>query len=352
MSHAEHADVVVIGGGPAGLASAIEAARRGFDVAVFEPHASPIDKACGEGLMPSARALLSELGIHVDGMLFRGIRYVDALDPKCAAEGTFPFGQGIGVRRTLLHQAMHARAHALGVRFIEERIDHVREEKHHIFAGRTRAHWVIAADGLHSTLRTNLGLTLPPRHPPRFGVRRHFEITPSSAHVEVHFAEGCEAYVTPVNEHTIGVAFLYSPPARFDVLSRRFPHLHERLALAPVQSKARGAGPFEQRVRTRTVGRILLVGDAAGYLDPLTGEGVALGIAAARAAIDAIARGAPHRYERDWQRLTRAHFALTRMLLDVSRNRRTQKAMIHTLARVPWLFDQALGILGGSCPES
>jgi flavin-dependent dehydrogenase len=348
MSRAERADVVVIGGGPTGLAAAIEGAMRGFEVALFEPRPAPIDKACGEGLMPSARTLLSELGVEVDGKPFLGIRYVDALDPKRSAEGTFPFGAGIGVRRTRLHHAMHARARELGVRFIEQRVHDLTEEKNHVFAGEVRAQWAIVADGLHSPLRAKLGLALPPRRRPRFGVRRHLEVPPASAHVEVHFAAGCEAYVTPVDERTVGVAFLYAPPARWDELAKRFPHLHERLRGAPIRSEDRGAGPFEQRVRARTRGRILLAGDAAGYLDPLTGEGVALGIATARAAIRAIRRETPDEYERDWRRLTRTHFALTSLLLDLSRNRSTQKGTIEVLSRAPWVFDRILGHLGGA----
>ncbi|MDQ3037046.1 MAG: hypothetical protein M3Y87_31925, partial [Myxococcota bacterium] len=198
-----------------------------------------------------------------------------------------------------------------------------------------------------SPLRASLGLALAPRRAPRFGVRRHYAIAPWSARVEVHWADGCEAYVTPVDHGSVGVAFLYSPPARFDELLARFPHLRERLGGASPCSEDRGAGPFEQRVRSRAVGRILLIGDAAGYLDPITGEGVALGITTARAAIGCLREGRLGAYDARWRRETRLHLGLTAALLDVTRRRSVHRPLMTLLARAPFLFDAALGVLGG-----
>ena len=90
-------DVLVAGGGPAGLAAAIGAARAGRSVVIAEPRAGIIDKACGEGLMPGALARLGALGIEsVPGMPFRGIRYCDARDPERVAVGDFPGVPGRG----------------------------------------------------------------------------------------------------------------------------------------------------------------------------------------------------------------------------------------------------------------
>lgn len=345
------ADVLIVGGGPAGLAAAIEAATRGLEPVVIEPRRAPIDKACGEGLMPAARAALAALGVVVDGVPFAGIRYADAIDPEIEAIGTFPQGPGLGVRRTSLHAALHARALAIGVRFVARRAEGVRVDDQGVEGCGVRARWLIAADGLRSPVRDRLGLALPPRRAPRFGMRRHFAIAPWTDRVEVHWARGAEAYVTPVGPREVGVAMLYHPPARWDDLGARFPRLRERLEGAEVLGEARGAGPFERRVRARVRGRVLLVGDAAGYLDPLTGEGVALGIATARAAIACVAGDRPRAYERAYHRLTRAHFALTAALLDATRPRASHQPLIALLARTPWLFDRALGVLGGRAPE-
>src|SRR6202040_73104 len=103
-------DVFVVGGGPAGLAAAIAARKRGLDVIVADGARPPIDKPCGEGLMPDTLSALRELGVAinpVDGFAFRGIRFVDE---GVEVDGQFPFGQGLGLRRPLLHQRMIERA--------------------------------------------------------------------------------------------------------------------------------------------------------------------------------------------------------------------------------------------------
>ena len=106
--------------------------------------------------------------------------------------------------------------------------------------------------------------------------------------VEVHWADDLEAYVTPVDDDLVGVALLTSRREPFDVQLKEFPALAERLETARAAGDGpgatMGAGPLRQRSRARVSGRVLLVGDAAGYVDALTGEGIAVGLASARAA--------------------------------------------------------------------
>ena len=104
-------DVLVVGGGPVGLASAIEARLAGLTVALVEPREGEIDKACGEGLMPGALRLLARLGVDADGMPLRGVSY---RTPTRRADHLFRSGEGRGVRRTTLHHALAARAEELG----------------------------------------------------------------------------------------------------------------------------------------------------------------------------------------------------------------------------------------------
>src|SRR3954471_19251550 len=111
-------DVFVVGGGPAGLAAAIALRARGFDVTLGDHSHPPIDKPCGEGLMPDALAALRRLGIKLDdedSFRFRGIRF---LDQNVAVDASFPNGFGIGVRRPRLHQALLDRAAATGVHML------------------------------------------------------------------------------------------------------------------------------------------------------------------------------------------------------------------------------------------
>jgi len=100
-------DVFIIGGGPAGLATAIAARQRGFDVVVADGAKPSIDKPCGEGLMPDGRAALEKLGIGIPEIAypFRGIRFVSG---GLRVDASFPNGAGQGVRRTVLHNIMVA----------------------------------------------------------------------------------------------------------------------------------------------------------------------------------------------------------------------------------------------------
>ncbi|SCE56426.1 FAD binding domain-containing protein [Streptomyces sp. Termitarium-T10T-6] len=151
-------DVLVAGGGPAGLAAAIRAASAGLEAVVVEPRTAPVDKACGEGIMPGGVAALRDLGVRVSGHELRGIRYTDGLR---SVEAAFRGGPGAGVRRTELHAALHERAAALGVRVVTRRVGEVRQDERTVTAAGIRARWLIAADGLHSPLRRALGLNHP-----------------------------------------------------------------------------------------------------------------------------------------------------------------------------------------------
>jgi flavin-dependent dehydrogenase len=184
-------DVFIVGGGPAGLAAAIAARNRGFSVVVADSSKPPIDKACGEGLMPDSLEALQALGMDLDGITeshpFRGIRFLGA-DSLVAA--TFPTGEGIGLRRTVLHQLMADRAAAIGVNLrwgtnIED-LDAI------------KARWIIGADGQKSRVRQWAGLDATRRESKRYGFSRHYRLAPWADYVEVYWASECQMYVTPV----------------------------------------------------------------------------------------------------------------------------------------------------------
>lgn len=344
-------DILIAGGGPAGLSAAIYAAQSGLQATIIEPRPGTIDKACGEGLMPGAVASLHALGVRPErSHPFRGIRYVDG---RRAASGDFPQGPGQGVRRTVLHDALRRRAEAVGVSWREGRVGEIVQHDDHVCAAGLKGRWLLAADGLHSTIRKKLDLNRPARRAPRMGLRRHFAMKPWSPYVEVYWSDVAEAYVTPVAADLVGVAILFPgdplPPGkgthqRFHQLLDRFPTLKERLVGQPVTA-VRGSGPFERRVAKRVAGRVLLVGDAAGYLDPLTGEGIRLGLASARAAIAAVKAERPEQYERAWRGLTRRYWWMTSGLLWLRDRPPLRRLMVPFLRTFPMAFSQIIGTL-------
>lgn len=337
-------DVLVAGGGPAGLATAIHAALHGMEAVVIEPRPGPVDKACGEGVMPSGVRSLAALGVEPAGHALRGIRYVAAAH---RAEAGFRDGTGLGVRRTVLSAALARRAAELGVRVLPGRVDGVRQGADAVSAAGLRARWFVAADGLHSPVRRALGLELPDRRPRRFGLRRHYRMAPWSDFVEVHWsASGTgEAYVTPVGGDLVGVAFLSTAKRSYDTHLGHFPELAARLGSGAATNAVRGAGPLRQRVRGRVAGRVLLVGDAAGYVDALTGEGISLALAAAEAAVRCLRAGRPEAYEREWRRLSRRHRLLTGALVRVGCRRDTARLVVPAAARMPPVFAAAVHAL-------
>ncbi len=331
--------VLVAGGGPIGLAAAIEARMAGFDATVVEPRAGVIDKACGEGLMPGALPALARLGVRPRGAELRGVQYRDG---RRAVTHRFRAGAALGVRRLELHAVLRERAADLGVRTIEGRVDAVAQAADGVEAAGVRADWLIAADGLHSTVAGLVGLEAgaPPGRR-RYGQRRHYDVAPWADLIEVHWTPLGEIYVTPTAGHGVGLALLAPRGVHFDDALAAAPQLAARVAGAAPLSELRGAGPFRQRRRARVAGRVLLAGDASGYVDALTGEGIRIGLAQARVAVAALVAGDPASYERSWRRVTREFRMLTAPLAALAASP-AQPLVVPIARAAPFLFHAAV----------
>jgi flavin-dependent dehydrogenase len=342
-------DLLVVGGGPAGLTTAIRARLAGMSTAVLDRARPPIDKACGEGLMPDAVARLREIGVEPRGLPFRGIRYFDG---EAIAEGVFPHAGGLGVRRLELHQALVRRAEEVGVSLHwGVKAEGLSADGVATDQGTFAARWIAGADGLRSQVRRWAGLEGREGSVRRFGVRRHFTMAPWSDFVEVYWGPACEAYVTPVSADEVGVALLWSEgKAGFDDLLERFPALRARLAGNPVASRDRGAGPFHQRARAVRRGNVALVGDAAGYLDAITGEGLAVALHESAALVEAVAAGNLGLYAAAHRRINRLPNTMTSLMLALERRPRLRARAVRALAAEPALFSRLLGIHARTLP--
>jgi 2-polyprenyl-6-methoxyphenol hydroxylase-like FAD-dependent oxidoreductase len=357
-------DAVVVGGGPAGLAFAIAAAARGLDVTVVERRAGPVDKACGEGLLPAGVRALERLGVlpHLrreDSAPIREIRWLERTGE--AAHLRLPPPGGLGVRRTALSAALLARARALGVELLEGEVTGHRREGERILAissaAAVPARILVAADGLASPSRRREGLEGSAAPRARFGIRRHFALAPWAEAVEVHFGDGVEAYVTPAGARRVGVAFLFERWSAhgFDALLARFPALTRRVAGAAFDSAVRGAGPFDRRASSRTAHRLVLLGDAAGYVDAVTGDGLALAFGCAEdlAALlpAALARGATRAalrpYEVAWRRRFLPYAGYTRAMLALGRHPALRRRVLALAAARPAPFEKVVAAAVG-----
>jgi len=353
-------DVIVVGGGPAGLATALAAARKDLDVLLLERGALPADKACGEGLLPLGVEALGRLEVTplLDASARTALRALRWVDGELCLDLPLPGPGGLGVRRTALSAALAAAARAAGVEVREGwSVSAHRRAADHVEVrgpeGAERGRLLVAADGLTSAIRRREGLELPPGGAPRFGLRRHFALPPWVDAVEVHFGDGVEAYVTPVGPHRVCVAFLVEEAARapYRQLLARFPALQERLDGAELDSPPAGAGPLARSARARVLDRLVLAGDAGGYVDAITGEGLSLAlrgaIELARVLPRALARGASQQALAGWERGEARRFgryaATARFVLGLARRPSARRATMSFLSRHPRLGARLLG---------
>lgn len=347
-------DVVVVGGGPVGLAAAIALRQRGFDVLVTDRVRPPIDKPCGEGLMPDGVAILDRLGVEIEferGLPFRGIRFTET---GCSAEGSFANGNGLGIRRTVLHQHLINRATESGItmRWGEpaRAMDRCAVE---IDGRKVSCRWVVGADGRESAVRQWAGLYSSAKTSHRIGLRQHFRVVPWTDFVEVHWHDRGQAVVTPVAPGEICISLLMNgADGRFPDLISLFPELHQRLNGAQATSAARGAISGSANVRQVVSDRVALVGDAAGAVDALTGEGLSLGFRHAIALADALTQNNLAQYERAHRRINRPPELMAGLMFLLGKRRGRRRRVLRALAAQSRLFTFMLNVHTGAEPFS
>jgi flavin-dependent dehydrogenase len=389
-------DVLIAGGSVAGASLAILLGRAGLGVMLFEKASFPREKACGEGLMPGGVAALNRLGVDAaaHGAPFRGVHYCCG---GLLAAGEFPpcHGRpafGLGLRRlaldALLLEAARAtpgvvvrdatrveapiieRGRVAGLRILETGQDKTDTEGSETQRtqredmGMHRAALVVAADGVHSPLRRALGLDVAPRRR-RCGVRAHFRLARGVVMpewVDVFVRAGHEMYVTPLARGELLVAALAEEGAlqgdargMFAAWCAAEPALRDLLEGAEQLTPLRGAAPLAGRARAGWIPGCVLLGDAAGFLDPVTGGGMTQALESAELlASFIVARGLRRcdawleEFDRARRALLRDYERVTAALLWLSERPALARAAIAALRRAPRVFSHLIGVSAGT----
>ena len=340
----QRSDVCIVGGGPAGLAAAIALRNRGFDVIVADGAEPPIDKACGEGLLPDSVAALRELGIFLapsEGRILRGIRFLEGSN---SVEASFPYHQGIGVQRAVLHRKMLECASELGITLLwKTPVTQLHADG--VTAGdqRITARWIVGADGIRSRVRRWSGLDYPTRNEVRYATRRHYHVDPWSECMEIYWGQGAQAYVTPVGTSRVCVVVISrDPAARFSDLQTEFPLLAKNLARAKQVRAERGAVTISRRLSHVYRGNVALIGDASGSIDAITGEGLSLSFRQALALPEALEANELRLYEKSHRGLARRPALMGGLLLMLDRHPALRARVMGVLAAHPDVFQRLL----------
>lgn len=351
----ESTDLLVIGGGPAGLAAAIAARMKGFQVTVSDGAVPPIDKACGEGMMPGTVRALRQLGVNIspqDGQILRGVCFQDE---ATSIEADYPVGTGLGMRRTLLHQRMMERAQECGIRMLwNTSVTRLSRDGAILSDRAVTAKWVIAADGTHSRVRRWIGLETSARSGVRFARRRHFRVKAWTDRMEIHWGQKAQAYVTPLGADETCVSVISRDPrVHFEESLLSFPKLAARLRHAEATSAERGAATVTRALERVYRGNLALVGDASGSVDAITGEGLCLSFQQAIALAEALQAGNLEDYQRAHRELARRPRMMSHLLLLLDRYPYVRRRAFLGIAAERRLFSRLLAAhLGETSPIS
>ena len=342
-------DVLIVGGGPAGLATAIAASRKGLRAEVLDCRTPPIDKTCGEGILPSAIAALGTLGVRIDslGFPFTSFRFADE---RSSVSAPISRGGGIGVRRRDLHRLLIERAEAEGASLQwGTRISAIEAGGVWLRGAFRRYLWLIGADGQHSAVRKFAGLDSRGQVRRRFGFRQHFGAAPWSDGVEVHWRNGVQLIATPTGFEEICVVVLSRDPRmRVERALEQFPEIARRLRGAAALSRETGTTTCLSRARAAVRGNVALVGDASCTMDGISGHGLSLAFEEALALADALQRENLAEYQAAHVRITKLPVRMTKLLLALDSSPGLRRTALRILARHPRLFSKLIALHVGS----
>jgi menaquinone-9 beta-reductase len=342
-------DVIIVGAGPAGIAAAIAASAKGLQTIVVDAQTPPIDKPCGEGLLPHGVASLRALGVQLNSDIaapFRGVRFADQDSSVCAM---FSGGIGFGLRRVRLHQLLLDRATRAGVSFRwGTPITNIEADSVIASGNRIQYRWLVGADGKQSTVGkwAKLGSRLLSQK--RFAFRRHYQVRPWSDVVEAYWGDSFQVVTTATGADEVCVTvFSRDSRLRLEQALSRCPSVAERLKNATPTTKELGAVTSLMRLPAVTSGRVALVGDASGTVDAITGHGLSLSFQQALYLAEAFEQGNLAHYESAHREAAAMPAKMTRLMLLMERSDWIRRRALRLFQNKPELFSKLLSIHTG-----
>jgi len=303
--------------------------------------------------MPDGLAALERLGLHLpagQAFPFRGIRFVSY---ESSADAHFPSGGvGLAARRPILHRVMTERAAQVGAEFLwGAAVTGISAHGVRVGNDLIRARWIIGADGSNSRVRRWAGLDRSYRPRLRYAFRQHYRVAPWTDHMEVHWGAHCQGYATAVGDEQVCVALVsHDSSLRLEDGLKELPHLRKRLLGAETSSAERGAVTGNRRLKRVWRGNVALIGDAAGTVDAITGEGMGLAFSQAVVLAACMESGSLEPYQAEHRRLALRPLLMARLMLMLDGRPRLQHRTLQAFRKRPEIFRRLLALHVGALP--
>ena len=314
----------------------------------------PIDKPCGEGILPLGVAALRRLGISIPPewvFPFRGIRFVDG-DHSSSAD--FAGATGFSLRRLKLQQLLVNHAVDLGVEFRwGTRVTRIDRDAAATAKDRFPYRWLVGADGQNSHVRKWAGFASRMARKNRFGFCSHFQVKPWSDAVEIHWARGCQIFITPMAGNEVGVTVLSNDSGlRLERALSRFPVLAKKLQGATQTTRESGDTTGLRILPAIIRGRVALVGDASGTVDAVTGHGLSLSFQQAVPLAEAMRLNDLAHYQNANKNIAAVPIAMSRLMMIMSGSDWIRSRTVRLFEKTPGLFSRLLAIHSEAAPLS